>query len=95
MYEARSVNKICLFLSLPLSETVVILYCNYNKYDDTNVFTLWQVLRDANQEVPAAMLDFDLNIKRKEHKLYGSFGPRGDAGQPMKKATKIVFDNDE
>ena len=57
--------------------------------------TLWQVLRDANQEVPAAMLDFDLNIKRKEHKLYGSFGPRGDAGQPMKKATKIVFDNDE
>ena len=55
---------------------------------------MWQVLRDANQEVPAAMLDFDLNIKRKEHKLYGSFGPR-DSDQPMKKATKIVFDNDE
>ncbi len=52
-----------------------------------------EVLRDANQEVPAAMLDFDLNIKRKEHKLYGSFGPK-ETGEPMKKATKIVFDDE-
>ena len=37
------------------------------------------------------MMDFDLNIKRKEHKLYGSFGPRDD-GRPMKKSTKITFD---
>ncbi len=59
----------------------------YNKYSV-------KVLRDANQEVPPAMLDFDLNIKRKEHKLYGSFGPK-DTGEPMKKATKIVFDNDD
>jgi len=52
---------------------------------------LVKVLKDANQEVPAAMNDFDLNIKKKEHKLYGSFGPK-DYGVPMKKATKITFD---
>merc|ERR1711892_1217784 len=52
---------------------------------------LVKVLKDANQEVPAAMHDFDLNIKKKEHKLYGSFGPK-DYGVPMKKATKITFD---
>merc|ERR1719339_437297 len=53
---------------------------------------LVKVLKDANQEVPAAMNDFDLNIKKKEHKLYGAFGPK-DYGQPMKKAVKITFDD--
>ena len=33
---------------------------------------------------------FGSTIKKKEHKLYGAFGPKG--GAPMKKATKIVFD---
>ena len=52
---------------------------------------LVKVLREAGQEVPRAMNDFDLSIKRKEHKLYGNFGPKDD-GRPMKKATKITFD---
>ena len=38
------------------------------------------------------MNDFDLNIKKKEHKLYGAFGPK-DYGVPMKKAVKITFDD--
>ena len=37
------------------------------------------------------MNDFDLCIKKKEHKLYGAFGPKEHLG-PMKKATKITFD---
>merc|ERR1712112_809130 len=53
---------------------------------------LVKVLKDSNQEVPAAMNDFDLCIKKKEHKLYGAFGPK-DYGLPMKKATKITFDD--
>merc|ERR550534_384150 len=52
---------------------------------------LVKVLKDAEQEVPAAMNDFDLCIKKKEHKLYGAFGPKEHLG-PMKKATKITFD---
>lgn len=52
---------------------------------------LVKVLKDANQEVPEAMNDFDLCIKKKEHKLYGAFGPKDHLG-PMKKATKITFD---
>ena len=42
-------------------------------------------------QVPEAMNDFDLCIKKKEHKLYGAFGPKEHLG-PMKKATKITFD---
>jgi len=52
---------------------------------------LVKVLKEANQEVPEAMNDFDLSIKKKEHKLYGAFGPKDHHG-PMKKATKITFD---
>ena len=52
---------------------------------------LVKVLKDANQEVPESMNDFDLCIKKKEHKLYGAFGPKDHLG-PMKKATKITFD---
>jgi len=53
---------------------------------------LVKVLKDAGQEVPEAMNQFDLNIKKKEHKLYGSFGPK-DYALPMKKASKITFDD--
>jgi len=52
---------------------------------------LVKVLKDAGQEVPDDMNQFDLNVKKKEHKLYGAFGPK-DYGLPMKKATKITFD---
>merc|ERR1719384_2701937 len=63
----------------------------FQQCDKLRAGELVKVLKDANQEVPAAMNDFDLSIKRKEHKLYGNFGPK-DFGQPMKKATKITFD---
>merc|ERR1711864_53803 len=53
---------------------------------------LVKVLKDAGQEVPEEMNQFDLNIKKKEHKLYGAFGPK-DNGVPMKKASKITFDD--
>ena len=54
---------------------------------------LVKVLRDAGQTVPEKMLSFDLSIRKKEHKLYGSFGPK-DTSAPMKKATKITFGDD-
>lgn len=52
---------------------------------------LQQVMRQAGQPIPDKLMAFGSTIKKKEHKLYGSFGPR-DNGQPMKKATKIIFD---
>ena len=52
---------------------------------------LVNVLKESSQKVPEEMYQFDLNVKRKEHKLYGSFGPK-NYGEPMKKATKIKFD---
>merc|ERR1719278_2486277 len=63
----------------------------FQQCDKLRAGELVKVLTDAGQKVPPAMMDFDLNIKRKEHKLYGSFGPK-DYGQPMKKSTKITFD---
>jgi len=49
------------------------------------------VLREASQQVPDALLRFGSAVKKKEHKVYGAFGPKDG---PMKAPTKIVFDND-
>ena len=53
---------------------------------------LQQVMKQAGQTPPEALMKFGSTIKKKEHKLYGNFGPRG--GAPMKKAVKITFDSD-
>merc|ERR1712088_138693 len=64
----------------------------FQQCDKLRAGELVKVLKEANQEVPEAMNDFDLCIKKKEHKLYGAFGPKEHLG-PMKKATKITFDD--
>jgi ATP-dependent RNA helicase DBP3 len=58
--------------------------------DKSHAGELQQVIKQAGQEPPEDLMKFGSTIKKKEHKLYGSFGPRG--GGPMKKATRIVFD---
>lgn len=63
----------------------------FQPVDKARAGELVNVLKEANQEVPPEMNQFDLNVKRKEHKLYGNFGPKEHLG-PMKKATKITFD---
>ena len=50
---------------------------------------LQNVLREAGQPVPDALLRFGSAVKKKEHKMYGAFA---GGGAPMKAATKIVFD---
>jgi len=64
----------------------------FQQCDKARAGELVKVLQDAGQQVPEQMNNFDLCIKKKEHKLYGAFGPK-DYGQPMKKASKIVFDD--
>jgi len=58
--------------------------------DKSHAGELQQVIKQAGQTPPEALMKFGSTIKKKEHKLYGNFGPRG--GGPMKKATRIVFD---
>lgn len=58
--------------------------------DKSHAGELQQVMKQAGQEPPEELMKFGSTIKKKEHNLYGSFGPRG--GAPMKKATKITFD---
>lgn len=60
--------------------------------DKSHAGELQQVIRQAGQDVPDELMKFGSTIKKKEHKLYGNFGPRG--GGPMKQATKITFDSD-
>lgn len=64
----------------------------FQQCDKARAGELVNVLREAGQTVPEAMMQFDLSVKRKAHKLYGDFGPK-DYGTPMKAATKIVFDD--
>ncbi|KAJ1447765.1 P-loop containing nucleoside triphosphate hydrolase protein [Pelagophyceae sp. CCMP2097] len=50
---------------------------------------LQNVLRGAGCDVPAELLAYGSTVKKKEHKLYGAFGPK--AGEVVKKAVKITF----
>jgi ATP-dependent RNA helicase DBP3 len=58
--------------------------------DKSHAGELQQVMKVAGQEPPEELMKFGCTIKKKEHKLYGNFGPVG--GGPMKKAVKITFD---
>ena len=62
----------------------------FTSFDKAHAGALQNILREAKQEVPEPLLKFGSTVKKKEHKMYGSFGP--DAGGPMKQATRIVFD---
>lgn len=54
---------------------------------------LINVLREAGQVVPAALMNFGTHVKKKESKLYGAHFKEIDANAP--KATKIKFDSDD
>ena len=58
--------------------------------DKSHAGELQQVMKQAGHPVPEELMKFGSTIKKKEHKLYGNFGP--PRGGPMKKATKITFD---
>ena len=61
--------------------------------DKSHAGELQQVMKQAGQTPPEDLMKFGSTIKKKEHKLYGNFGPKG--GLPMKKATKITFNYDD
>mmetsp|Transcript_13532 Transcript_13532/g.15509 ORF Transcript_13532/g.15509 Transcript_13532/m.15509 type:complete len:585 (+) Transcript_13532:148-1902(+) len=71
-----------------------ISYTFFQPGDKSHAGALQQVMRQAGQSVPEELLKFGSTIKKKEHKLYGAFGPTGGSG-PMKKATKITFNYDD
>jgi ATP-dependent RNA helicase DBP3 len=60
--------------------------------DKGHAGALANVLRQAEQPVPSELTKFGGHVKKKEHKLYGAFAKDVDL---TKKATRIVFDNDD
>lgn len=56
--------------------------------DKSHAGELQQVLRQTNQPIPESLMKFGSTIKKKEHKLYGAFGPKDG---PMKEAKKTTF----
>ena len=70
-----------------------ISYTFFQPGDKSHAGELQQVMRQAGQDIPDSLMKFGSTIKKKEHKLYGNFGPKGD--MPMKKAVKITFDSDD
>uniref|UniRef100_A0A7S4B8L6 RNA helicase n=2 Tax=Chrysotila carterae TaxID=13221 RepID=A0A7S4B8L6_CHRCT len=67
-----------------------IAHTFFTNFDKAHAGALQNILREANQDVPNDLLRFGSAVKKKEHKMYGSFGPAD--GAPMKAATRIVFD---
>jgi ATP-dependent RNA helicase DBP3 len=73
-----------------------VSYTFFQPSDKARAGELQQVMRQAGQDVPEELLKFGSTIKKKEHKMYGNFGPRGgNNGQPMKQASKITFGSDD
>jgi len=70
-----------------------ISYTFFQPGDKSHAGELQQVMKQANQKIPDELMAFGSTIKKKEHNLYGNFGPKNNS-VPMKKATKIVFDSD-
>lgn len=68
-----------------------ISYTFFQPENKSHAGELQQVMRQAGQDVPEELMKFGSTIKKKEHKLYGNFGPKSG---PMKKAVKITFDSD-
>jgi len=66
-----------------------ISYTFFQPGDKSHAGELQQVMRQAGQDIPNELMKFGSTIKKKEHNLYGNFGPKGG---PMKKAVKITFD---
>merc|ERR1712168_789501 len=69
-------------------------YTFFQPSDKARAGELVNVLNDAGQVVPESMKQFNLTTKKKEHKLYGAFGPK-DYHEPMAAPTKITFDDDD
>ena len=68
-------------------------YTFFQPGDKSHAGELQQVMKQAGQVVPEELMKFGSTIKKKEHKLYGNYGPRRDI--PMKQPTKITFDYDD
>ena len=76
------------FARLPMEPWESLGYTFFQPTDKSHAGELQQVMKQAGQEPPEALMKFGSTIKKKEHKLYGNFGPKDG---PMKKATKITF----
>jgi ATP-dependent RNA helicase DBP3 len=70
-----------------------VSYTFFHQGDKARAGELVNVLSEAGQVVPEALLKFGTHVKKKEHKLYGAFGPK--EGEVVKKATKITFDDSD
>jgi ATP-dependent RNA helicase DBP3 len=67
----------------------------FTNFDKARSGELQNVLREANQPIPDALLKFGSTVKRKEHKTYGRFGPKEDlVGLKAKKTTFSDSDSD-
>ena len=69
-----------------------ISYTFFQPSDKSHAGELQQVLRQVDQPIPDELAKFGSTIKKKEHKMYGNFGPKLGI---MKKATKITFSDDD
>lgn len=72
-----------------------IAHTFFHQGDKGNAGALVNTLRQAEQPVPPELLKFGTAVKKKEHKLYGAFGPKGGDVDMNKKPTKIVFGDDD
>jgi ATP-dependent RNA helicase DBP3 len=65
----------------------------FTQFDKGKAGELVNVLREAKQEIPEALLKFGTHVKKKEHALYGAhFKADANGGAPMRAAAHVKFD---
>lgn len=69
-----------------------VSYTFFQPTDKSHAGELQQVLKQVGQTIPDDLAKFGSTIKKKEHKMYGNFGPKDGI---TKQATKIKFNYDD
>jgi len=73
-----------------------ISYTFFQEKDREHAGELQQVLKNAGQDIPNELKKFGTAIvkRKKEHNLYGNYGPSSNALNSSKKAKRLVFNSD-
>ena len=82
-----------------------IAYTFFTQEDKAHSGSLINVLKEANQPVPSALVEFGVHTKKKTHSLYGNHFKELESGQELvcvylsftsmqPTAKKITFDDD-
>jgi len=62
----------------------------FTKFDKSLSGELYNILTEAKSEIPPGLLKYGTGVKKKQHNMYGAFGPR-DSAKPMQASKRVML----